>query len=618
MYSMLLAMTIPLENDAVSEPAPNQNNDAADIIIIGSRLSQPTEVISSNPDIDKNLVVDSLDYLNRLPDVRAVSTGGVAGNSFVSIRGAEPNFAQVLIDGVRVSNPSNSQGGGFDFALLDPAVIDNISIIPTSRTAVHGSDTLSGVVNIRLKEAPPDGATFLGSLGVDSEEARNASLMAGYGWADGGLTLSGAYYDSGELTQGSQLERGQLFARFRQDIGSWRLSSFLLYGEADRTGFPEASGGPILAANPAQEIRDSHFVVAGFNLQGDDTATIKPTLKIGYYDDNNKIDSPAIFPGVFMGVPALASDTNFDRLEITADARFRLTDKLALLAGANFLREQADSIGTIDFGFLVPTAFAITREQSSLFAETEWQATDGLKLSLAGRHDLLRGNSETTLQASVEYTIANTGLTFFGGYAEGFRRPSLFALAFPLTANPDLLPERSDSWETGVKWSDENTNLRFNLFRNEYSNLIDFDPMLFTTVNRSQTDITGFSMSGEGKIGQALAWNISLTHVDIDSDVPLRGRPDWFGQAGLIWQANNNLQFGTSSRFNSDLLESAIPTGVVELDGHVEFDIFAQWQLSEQITLNIATRNITDSDFKDAIGFPNTGRLVRARIQLAL
>jgi len=350
------------------------------------------------------------------------------------------------------------------------------------------------------------------------------------------------------------------------------------------------------------------------NLQGDSNAPIKPTLKIGYYSDNNLIDSPAISPGIFRGIPALTSDTDFDRLEITADARFRLGSGLALVTGVNFLRERAESVGTIDFGFPVPTAFNITREQTSLFAEAEWQATKALKLSLASRHDLFRQNSETTLQASVEYSVADTGLTLFGGYAEGFRLPSLFALAFPLTANPNLLPERSESWEAGSKWSDGKTELRLSLFQNNYSNLIDFDPMLFTTVNRSQTEIRGFSVAGNGEIGNALLWNVSVTYTDISSDVPLRGRPHWFGQAGLTWQLHRDIQLGATGRFNSEFFESAIPTGVIELNGHVELDAFAQWKLSDHVRLNIAVRNLTDDRFRDAVGFPNPGRIVRTRV----
>ncbi len=43
---------------------------------------------------------------------------------------------------------------------------------------------------------------------------------------------------------------------------------------------------------------------------------------------------------------------------------------------------------------------------------------------------------------------------------QGFKLPSLFALGFPLIANPDLLPERSRTSDAGLAWTSENKALQ--------------------------------------------------------------------------------------------------------------------------------------------------------------
>lgn len=614
--SLLLAWpaTLLVAGPALARAA---DEEEAAIVVEGSRIAMPAATITASPPPETALPPTALDLLETLPDVRAASTGGAGGNSFVSIRGAEPNFAQILIDGVRVSNPSSSQGGGFDFAQFDPALIAGITIVPGSQSAVYGSDALSGVIAIRLA-APVRGKTSVGgAITRDSETDHSAIVRLNWGWDDGGVLIAVSDTGVGELEQGSTLDQRQALLRIGQDVGRWSLSGFALVGNTEREGFPESSGGPRLAANRALERRDTRFVVTGMTLRAPEADAVRPSVQIGYYDDNVRADTPAIFPGVFDAVPALTSDTDYDRLQIAGDIRFRVSERFDLLVGTDFQHERAASTGTIDFGFLIPTAFTIARKQLSGFAEAVWRPTEDLKLAAATRTDWLRDRAETTAQASVEYRPGSGDWALFAGYGEGFRLPSLFALAFPLTANPDLRPERSESWEAGVRWQRGATNIRASLFLSDYTDLIDFDPDLFATVNRAATTIRGASVSGQGRIGARVDWNGSFTVLDFEAEVPLRSRPDRFGHLRLAWRAMDTLRLGGAATFNSDALETSVPTGIVTLDGQVTFDLFAEWQARERLTLALALRNAADTARANAIGFPEPGPVLRARIGYA-
>jgi outer membrane cobalamin receptor len=39
--------------------------------------------------------------------------------SSIYLRGGDPSFTQVLIDGVKVNDPTNNRGGSFDFSTLN-------------------------------------------------------------------------------------------------------------------------------------------------------------------------------------------------------------------------------------------------------------------------------------------------------------------------------------------------------------------------------------------------------------------------------------------------------------------------------------------------------------------
>ena len=309
---MLCAAPAPI----ITLPAKDEGaRDASEIVVEGSRIDDPAALIVSPDPVQTALPPTALDVLATMPDIRAVSTGGPGGTSFVSIRGGEPNFAQILIEGVRVSNPSSSQGGGFDFAQLDPALIDSIAIVPASRSAVYGSDALSGVVSIRLPDPRRAGIGGGGSIAADTAEGYDISARIGAGWGSGGLLVAASRGDTGELAQDSSIERRQALLRMAQDVGSWDLAAFALLGDTSRSTFPESSGGPRLAVNRALERRDTRFLATGLALLAPQSARVRPALRLGYYDDNVRADTPAVFPGVFDAIPALASDTDYDRLQ---------------------------------------------------------------------------------------------------------------------------------------------------------------------------------------------------------------------------------------------------------------------------------------------------------------
>jgi outer membrane cobalamin receptor len=90
------------------------------------------------------------DLLRQVPGVHIDQAGARGGISSVYVRGSDPNFTVVLIDGVKVNDPTNSRGGSFDFSTLSTDNIERIEIVRSPLSAVYGSDALGGVINIRV------------------------------------------------------------------------------------------------------------------------------------------------------------------------------------------------------------------------------------------------------------------------------------------------------------------------------------------------------------------------------------------------------------------------------------------------------------------------------------
>ncbi|MEA3043806.1 MAG: vitamin transporter [Sphingomonadales bacterium] len=556
-----------------------------------------------------------LEILNEVAGVRAFSTGGAGGGSFLSIRGGEPNFTMVLVDGIKLNNPTNSRGGAFDFFALDPSLVERIEVARGAVSAIHGSDALSGIVNIRLRAPAPGGtqAAARATAGSEGDAALGASL--GTGWQSGGLLVSAGWYDSGGLDLGSELERRQALARLDQRIGGIEARILGLYAHADRSVFPEDSGGPLFAVNRERERGDYELRAGALSLRRAADAAVRPGLTLAYSEQEDESATPAIAPGALAGVPALTAATFFSRFEAIGEVGLRRGALTASLGGA-WLRESGRSDGIIDFGFPLPVAFSLRRTTRSLFAEAAWRPDAAIVVDLAGRYDDVAGGRHAwTGRAAFSYRIGPTGPALFARIGEGYKLPSFYALGHPLIGNRSLRPERSRNLEAGVEWPRANGDLlRLTLFDNRFRDLIDFDPQLFTTVNRDRVSARGAEIEGRLTIRPAFALAGSLAWLDLDSPTPLRGRPRWQGSLRAAWQASAALELNAAVRANARFNDSAIPTGPVVTPGHAELDLGLRYRVSRTVTLDAALRNLTDSNHQDAVGFPAPGRLVRATL----
>ncbi len=549
-----------------------------------------------------------LDALNDVAGVRAVSTNGVGGGSFVSIRGGEPNFTLVLVDGIRVNNATNSQGGAFDLTLLDPGLVAAVDVERGPASAIHGSDALAGVINIRLRDPLRTSTEVTGRITAGSDSERGGGITLAHGWKSGGLLLGGAGYDSGASDAGSDVQRGQGIARLRQRIGGYDATLLGLYATNDHRAFPQDSGGPNLAVNRTKEAGNGSLWTLGAALRRSPEAAVRPNLSLSWSQQTDQAATPAIARGILSAVPAITARNRLSRLEAIADVTATL-GPLTATAGAALLDEQGSSTGTIDFGFLLPTDFRIDRRTLSGFAEATLRPGSGFTLNAAARFDSVRGGPQVwTGRGGVAWQPNAHLPTFFARYGTGFKLPSFYALGNPLIGRPDLRPERSRDWEGGAEWTRPQYRLHLAYFDNRFRDLIDFDPLSFALVNRDRVAITG--VEGEATLRTTLNLDVSgaLTWLRIDSPTPLRNRPDWQGNVRLAWRPLRRVELNGAVRFNGDYADSSVPTGLIVARGRAQADFGARWTAGGGVGVSAVVRNLADSRAETAVGFPELGR----------
>ena len=473
-----------------------------ELITTGSYLAN-TDSVKRLP----NIVIDSAsiaalapvsfaDVLKGQPGIDIIEQGGVGGLTFLSLRGGDPNFVTILVDGVKVNDPTNSRGGAFDLGTLDPAIIDKVEIYYGGVSMVHGSNGLAGLISIHTKGYQDDS---LGQVSVKagSNDMRAVTTYLGLALGDvSELSIAASIQDGDNSSFGDAFERKELIASLTsrgQRNTHWRVSGF--YADAHAEMFPEDSGGDRLAVVREPESRDYTQNNVAATLQHKINSDFYLSLDGAWSQREEDISNPGIAEGVLDQVPAIDSDTRYERLDLNARANYRVSQMVNTVVGVAMGDEDGGMVSVIDFGFPVPADYTLKRKTESVFAELGLDPLPGLQITAGIRHDNTDELAVTTNRLISRYQLSEK-TSFSAQYSEGFKLPSFFALAHPFVGNADLKPERSKNYDLSIERSGLNDRLsaRFSMYQNIFTDLVDFDPELFTNVNRSKIQAQGVEL----------------------------------------------------------------------------------------------------------------------------
>ncbi len=334
MTVLLLASSAPFSTGA------QQNSAALETLVVsGTRIpdsARPARAITvlNAATIEARNDSNVLDLLSDVPGVHVNLPGSRGNVGEIFLRGGEPNFTLVLIDGIQVNDPTNTRGGSFDFSTLNIDDIERIEILRGPSSSVYGSAALSGAINVVTR----GGTGALTSL-VDAE-------IGNGDYQRGGLRISGPAMESSRFSVGLGLiEDGDSDSpdRFRSNAVTAKLdlaqdarttvSIYARHVSAESSGFPDSSGGPRLAVIREKASRDSENNAMSLAL----TSRLSPRTDLHFaatsYDHHEQAVSPGVAPGIGSGLPANRTDNDFSRVAINLLLRSKLTDRFDAALG---------------------------------------------------------------------------------------------------------------------------------------------------------------------------------------------------------------------------------------------------------------------------------------------
>jgi vitamin B12 transporter len=604
------------------------------VFVTGSQLPQSDATVSQSviivPEAQLNARAPASlpELLRGVASIHVDQPGAPGGFSSLYLRGADPSHTLILIDGVRVTDPTNSRGGGMDLSLIDPRTIARVEILPGASSAIYGADGMAGVVNIITREPQQTGLRFGAGIGGSGYRTVHASgALKGEAVA---LHAEGAATNDGDASDNARLRLRT--GAMRLNVGSasdTRLSGWLRLQHQESGAFPDDSGGPVFAVRRQLEQRDTDGVIGTLNA---DRRTGWGSLRVysNLFRQDADIDSPGVAPGVRdpVGLPKTLSASQYRRWAFGALTTFGSDVEAPLLVGAQYEHESGDVASTLFFGpFGVPASFSLSRHTYSIFTEGRVKVNEQLTAQAGLRADDTSAHgTRKTFQLGLRYRPATALPNIAVSYGTGFKPPSFFALGHPIVGNPQLKPEESRTLEVSVSSPSSASDARplgyrAALFRSRYENLVDFDagppPRL---VNRSEVEIRGYEVSADVRASDALLLRAAATGLTFDlppDTPPLRNRPRFRATTSAAYTFTPQLTASLFGSWVGRVFDSSIPTGTVQLSPYFVLDATVSYTMSSARVV-FSVDNVLDREYQQFVGFPARGRRARMEVVLQL
>jgi vitamin B12 transporter len=595
-----------------------------------AQVGQSVTVLTAR-DIRLDQETNVADILARTPGVSVIRNGGPGESTSLFVRGADDDQLVVLIDGVKVNDPT-APGNGYDFANLITGDAARIEVLRGAQSTLYGSEAIGGVVNVITADATKP-------LQADLQAEGGSYGTAYVRGAVGGRTdrvnwRLGAYYDASTG-----------ISAFDKALGGKEPDGFHAEGYSGRVRVDIL---PNLQLDERAYYTRSRAAFDGFDTPtfsfGDDrewgryTQVIDYTgLNLSLLDGRFKSRLAYQYSGVdrLSVDPDLAPDQTFEGTGRTHTVEYEGTfaispDYQAVFGAAS----EHSSIVTSAPAFFTP----VTRADATItsgYAQLTGEVVPGLTLTGGVRYDSHSTfGGHVTGQASAAWKLNGGNTILRASFGEGFKAPSLYQL-YSEYGNPALRPEQSESWDAGIEqhFLDHRIVLQATYFGRASRDLIDFvscfgEPIDFGLCRNYQTFFGYYDNVGraaaEGVEAQAswratdaLTLSANFTYVDAEdltAHKQLARRPKTTANLSVAYVWPVKLRTEVAVRYAGDSYNDA--ANLRRLGAYALLDLRASYPINDRVEVYGRIENVTDTHYETIYQYGTMGRAAYGGVSL--
>lgn len=563
------------------------------------------------------------DVLVRTPGISVSRNGGYGAATSLRVRGADPGQSVLVIDGMRLSDASTTDGGA-DFGNLFADDVERIEILRGPQSILWGSHAIGGVVNV-VTARPSE--PLQGRFTLEGGSRNTLNARAGVGgsgdvidWRLAGSTFTtdgisarsnGTERDGYTRQSGSGTMRARIASGFSLDLRGYYVSG--------RNEFDGSSGD-----TQAYGLTQTWTAYAGLNAAFLDGRFTNRLAVMESRTDRDNYD-PA------RSIRSQTFDAQGRTRRYEYQGGLTLSDAMQFAFGAEREEQRMRTASPGNNTQPVSTTRA-EAEVNSLYAQARVSPLAGLTVEGGVRHDdHSRFGGNTVFSTGASFVLGNGDTVLRANYSEGFKAPSLYQL-FTQYGSADLQPEHAKGWEAGVEQHllNDRVSLSATYFERDSDNLIDFaycptsgslPAQCFipgTDVERfgyyaniDKSHARGVEVAGSAQFG---AWflrgNFSWIDAEDRSDGATVGQrlprvPRYLANGAFGYAAKAGYSASIALRYAGKSLDRS---GGVMLDDYLLTDLRAEVPVAANLTVIGRLENLFDCDYATANGYGTLGR----------
>ncbi|UQG62626.1 TonB-dependent receptor (plasmid) [Marinobacter sp. M3C] len=539
---------------------------------VGESLASVTVI--SEEEIRSKAPADFSDLLRGQPGINVVGNGSFGKSTSVFTRGVQNAGTVLLIDGVKLHSAT---GGGASWQYVPTDLIQRVEVVRGPRSSLYGADAMGGVVQAFSLD-PEQGQRGWVEAGAGNFDTQKTSAGASGSIGNTRFSLSGLHKES----DGTAIIENGEDKGFRNTAGLGRVvhtldnggeaSIMLLQSE----GNTEYEGGNI----------DYLIRTVGFGLMTPLTDSWR--MGIQFAESRDETES-------FTDFGDSIYNTRLRQARWENTLSFNVHE---LVVGAELQQDEVS--GSQNYSETSRTNTAVFSQLRLNFGPVDAQ------LSLRGDDNEAYGTNETGGLA-LGYSFDQSHRVR-ASYGTAFRAPTFNDLYWPLSfnyqGNPDLEPEKSDSYELGVSGNYQVWFWDLAVYQMDIDNLISSGQIgtVDTRVNVDEARIRGAELGG-GYEHDGWRAAVALTFMDPEdrnTKNQLARRAKQTARFDLD-KTINNFEFGGSVIVEGDRYDDGANTE--RLAGFGTLDIRAGWSFASNWSTRLTLVNALDKEYSTAERF---------------
>ena len=639
--SALLMSTAAFAQEVAPAPdAAKVDDDKPAVIVTATRTATAFERVAASVTvldkaaIDRAQDVGVAELLLRTPGVSIARNGGHGTATSLRIRGAESEQTVVVIDGVKINDPS-SVGGGYNFGNLLVGDATRIEVLRGPQSTLWGSQAIGGVVNIvtPLAKAPLEG-----SFDVEAGSRETVSGRAALGGRTGPLAwrLNGQTFTTDGVSAIAPAFGGVERDGYRnRSVGARAMLELTRGLSADVRGYfgdARADLDGFGVDSPEYSLDREFMGYAGINadLLG---GRLRNRFAYAYTNTDRENYDPTRAGGQTLTFEAVGRNRRLEYQGSLAiargwDATFGVEDE----------RSRFRSVSAPFFpGDPAPAPLVGRAGITSFYAQLNASPAAGLTLTGGARSDDHSRYGTRTLFAAGGVWATPFGTVIRASYGEGFKAPSLYQL-FSEFGNQSLQPEQAHGWEAGAeqRFFGESIGIGATYFERDTTDQIGFNSCAFpvssdplcvtpgTTASRfgyyfnvTRASAHGVEASANARIGARLLLEGNYSWVEAEDRTTgatfgksLARRPRHTANGSVSYGFGDGGSVGAAVRWSGESFEDAANS--MRLAPYTLVDLRGEVPISAAVRLFGRVENLFDESYSTAFRYNSIGRSIFA------